>query len=241
MKPDVVADRLSSSTIPPELSGRLWHTTNESRFDGISASGFILAEPSIPDAERWKSAAGREHYPYVRWIGGISLFDFVDFDPDSYDAKYPLSTWLTFVPFRKDWQNSLWIETIVMPSLPTSSRGMTSFSGEEVVAPLATTSCQSLKLHALVRSQSRHFGKCLSEALIHRPSGHTSSVPPRAARPSPTLRSIGPPPARRSRIRRCRGAPDWNSVKSSSRLYTGELYVASRIRVQRLHHHSFRR
>ena len=27
---------------------------------------------------------GKEHYPYVRTLGGISLFDFNQFEPDSY-------------------------------------------------------------------------------------------------------------------------------------------------------------
>ena len=101
---------MPTSTFPTELAGKLWHTTNESRFEGIGTCGYIVVEPDIPDTDRWKSAAGREHYPYVRWIGGISLFDFSDFDPESYEAQFPLSSWRTFVPFQKTWRNSLWIE-----------------------------------------------------------------------------------------------------------------------------------
>ena len=95
---------------PPELFGRLWHTTHPDRFNRILSSGAILPEPDIPDGDRWKTLLGKDHYPYVRILGGVSLFDFVEFDPDSYEERCPVSTWREFVPYRTDWGCSVWIE-----------------------------------------------------------------------------------------------------------------------------------
>lgn len=53
---------------------------------------------------------GAEYYPYVRTLGGVSLFDFVGFDPEAYRAQYPMASWWTFVPTRRDWGASIWIE-----------------------------------------------------------------------------------------------------------------------------------
>lgn len=93
-----------------ELNGRLWHTTHPDRFSAIINSGGILPEPDISDRDRWKTSQGKEFYPYVRTIGGVSLFDFNNFDPESYGQKYPISSWRTFVPFRMEWGCSVWIE-----------------------------------------------------------------------------------------------------------------------------------
>src|ERR1035438_4494083 len=60
--------------------GGLWHTTRPERFDRILSTGAILPEPDILDSERWANA-GPEHYPYVRTLGGVSLFDFDGFNP----------------------------------------------------------------------------------------------------------------------------------------------------------------
>ena|SRR5258707_6506089 len=93
-----------------ELHGRLWHMTHPDRFQRILERGAIVPEPDIPDSERWKTAGGPEHYPYVRAIGGVSLFDFDEFDPESYEEKHPLSNWQEFVPFRREWCCAVWIE-----------------------------------------------------------------------------------------------------------------------------------
>ena len=93
-----------------ELNSRLWHTTHPDRFSAILKSGGISPEPDIADSDRWKTSQGKEFYPYVRIIGGVSLFDFNDFDPESYEQSYPMSSWQTFVPFRRDWGSSVWIE-----------------------------------------------------------------------------------------------------------------------------------
>ncbi len=94
-----------------ELHGGLWHTTHPERFVGILECGAILPEPEeIPDGDRWGTSQGPKHYPYVRFIGGVSLFDFHQFDPQSYQSKYPSSSWREFVPYRRDWGGAVWIE-----------------------------------------------------------------------------------------------------------------------------------
>ena len=92
------------------LRGGLWHTTSEQRYEGILAAGAILAEPPIPDEDRWGTRCGAWGWPYVRKLGGVSLFDFEGFDAETYEARFPLSSWREFVPFRQAWGSSVWIE-----------------------------------------------------------------------------------------------------------------------------------
>ena len=92
------------------LHGGLWHTTSPERFESIARDQEILPDPPIPDAERWGTAGGPDYFPYVRTLGGVSLFDFADFDPDSYSSSYPMSSWTEFVPCRGDWGAAIWIE-----------------------------------------------------------------------------------------------------------------------------------
>lgn len=92
------------------VSSGIWHTTSPTRFHAILESGGILPEPGLPDSERWSTNAGPEWYPYVRTLGGVSLFDLHGFEPDSYRERCPLSTWTEFVPYREDWKASVWIE-----------------------------------------------------------------------------------------------------------------------------------
>lgn len=100
----------SEDDFPALLLGKLWHTTSLARYDMIIKSGQILPNPSIPEKERWGSYRGPEFYPYVRFLGGISLFDFANFQTDAYCKKYPLSSWYEFVPYRRKWGKSVWIE-----------------------------------------------------------------------------------------------------------------------------------
>ncbi len=88
----------------------LWHTTSKCRYDAIKADGTIRVEPKIPDAERHKTANGPANYPFVRSLGGVSLFDFSAFDPEWYGQSYPLSSWVFFVPVRSGWTEAIWIE-----------------------------------------------------------------------------------------------------------------------------------
>lgn len=96
--------------LPELLRDGLWHTTNNERFAGILTAGNILPEPPIPDLQRWGTAGGPSVYPFVRSIGGVSLFDFVGFDETAYNTKYPLSMWKTFVPCFSGWDEAVWIE-----------------------------------------------------------------------------------------------------------------------------------
>ena len=101
---------LERKRVLTELNGRLWHTTHPDRFTSILTSHAILPEPSIPDGERSFTGGGKEHYPYVRTLGGVSLFDFDQFDPETYLDKCPGCTWAEFVPYRIKWGCSVWIE-----------------------------------------------------------------------------------------------------------------------------------
>ena len=92
------------------LGRGLWHTTSVRRNEGIRSRKAILSDPPIPDDERWGTLIGPDGWPYVRTLEGVSLFDFAGFDPEAYSAKYPLGSWREFVPFRRSWGASVWIE-----------------------------------------------------------------------------------------------------------------------------------
>ncbi|TKB57060.1 MAG: hypothetical protein E8D49_14295 [Nitrospira sp.] len=95
---------------PEILREGIWHTTSVERFEGILAAGSILPEPPIPDRDRWGTAFGPSHYPFVRSIGAVSVFDFSGFDETTYEEKYPNSMWRIFVPCFSKWDESIWIE-----------------------------------------------------------------------------------------------------------------------------------
>lgn len=99
-----------ASHILAVLSRGLWHTTSTSKYHAILKTGEILPNPPIPESERWKTSSGPCNFPFVRTLDGVSLFDFVGFVPELYDRNFPMSSWRTFVPFRKDWGASVWIE-----------------------------------------------------------------------------------------------------------------------------------
>ena len=89
------------------LQGKLWHTTSKSRFEGIRKCGSILVNPPenlVPNEDRWHGV--------VRHLGGVSLFDFHDFCPDTYDRKCQVSEWQRFVPICIDrgWDSAVWLE-----------------------------------------------------------------------------------------------------------------------------------
>jgi hypothetical protein len=110
------------------LRGSVWHTTNSDRLQGIVRSNAILPEPDIADTDRWSTSQGRTYYPYVRTLGGVSLFDFRDFDPEYYSAIYPNSTWTEFIPYRSVWKEAVWIEVDI------SQLGAAFISGAELLA-----------------------------------------------------------------------------------------------------------
>lgn len=95
---------------PVVLREHLWHMTHPDRFAQILKAGAILPDPPIADVHRWKTSRGPHYYPYVRTIGGVSLFDFEGFDPARYSAEYPISSWRQFVPYSREWGMSVWIQ-----------------------------------------------------------------------------------------------------------------------------------
>lgn len=101
---------MTQSSFPNKLQGDVWHTTSYERYQQIQRDGQILANPNIPDSERWKTCHGPDFYPYVRTLGGVSLFEFIKFDPASYEKKYPLSSWRKFIPYCFKWDKSVWLE-----------------------------------------------------------------------------------------------------------------------------------
>ena len=104
------AGSVSVSSFPQELREGLWHTTSPERFDRIRFTGAIVCNPDLPDQERWATARGPDFYPFVRTLGGVSLFDFAGFEPASYEKEYPCSSWRTFAPGRREWASAIWIE-----------------------------------------------------------------------------------------------------------------------------------
>ena len=92
------------------LRGGLWHTTSECRFQGIMSRKAILSVPPVPEDKRWGANCGPSGWPYVRTLGGVSLFDFAGFDPEDYDTRFPACSWKEFVPYRHTWGASIWIE-----------------------------------------------------------------------------------------------------------------------------------
>lgn len=97
------------SRFPKILLDRLWHSTSIDRFEGILKDGAIRPEPDIPDSARWCASKGPKHYPFVRTLGGVSLFDFSDFNPTEYGKRYSAS-WHSFVPDSYGGGNSVWVE-----------------------------------------------------------------------------------------------------------------------------------
>jgi hypothetical protein len=100
----------SRQAVLAELVGSVWHTTHPDRFERILECGAILPEPDISKHERWGTAGGPEGYPYVRSIGGVSLFDFRGFEAESYSEQNRSSSWDYFVPCHSSWDSAVWIE-----------------------------------------------------------------------------------------------------------------------------------
>lgn len=69
-----------------------------------------MRNPPLEDSERHTSKDGPQYNPLVRQLGGISLFDFIDFNPAIYEEKYPSSTWYSFVPCYQRYTECVWIE-----------------------------------------------------------------------------------------------------------------------------------
>ncbi|MGA9899735.1 MAG: hypothetical protein WBQ09_16670 [Terriglobales bacterium] len=93
-----------------ELDGGLWHSTHPGRFKAILRSGAVLPEPPIANPDGWVTLSGESYRSFARNLGGVSLFDFYQFDPKSYQERCPMSSWDEFVPYREKWGGAVWIE-----------------------------------------------------------------------------------------------------------------------------------
>ena len=99
---------------PNKLYGSVWHSTSIERYEKIKSDGEIKAEPDLPDKERFSTALGDKHYPFVRSIGGVSVFDFRTFDVKKYNHQFGASNWATFAPCRTGWTETIWIEVDIL-------------------------------------------------------------------------------------------------------------------------------
>jgi hypothetical protein len=112
--PRVTAEKIELNSLRnlmlKELHGSLWHTTHPDRFRRILELGSILPVPDPPNPDGWRTMDGEPYRSYAHTLGAVSLFDFDQFDPESYAAKCPMSSWDTFVPYREKWGSAVWIE-----------------------------------------------------------------------------------------------------------------------------------
>lgn len=92
------------------LCNKLWHTTSVERYESITRMGCISINPPIPDSERYNTNGGEEHCPLVRYLGGVSLFDFTNFNYKTYPKEYPSSSVYNFVPCPPERDKAIWIE-----------------------------------------------------------------------------------------------------------------------------------
>ncbi|PCJ29469.1 MAG: hypothetical protein COA90_11535 [Gammaproteobacteria bacterium] len=97
-------------TFPSELLGSFWHTTSVSRYLKILKSGSIHPNPDIE--LRWGTGQGSEFYPFVRVLGGVSIFDFHKFNFEKYSRMFPSSSLYSFVPVQRDWEEAIWIQLL---------------------------------------------------------------------------------------------------------------------------------
>lgn len=162
---------MTRELIMTELRGGLWHTTHPDRFENILGSGGIFPEPNIPETGRWKPVGGKDHYPYARILGGVSLFDFDQFDPDRYSEKYPLSSWCEFVPYRKLWGRAVWIEIdreLAAPHLVSSSELVAKWKSDEAYGHNFMPYIEAAYLGVLPRRAfKRAFLVCGDDDIFH--------------------------------------------------------------------------
>lgn len=101
---------MSSTLFPSVLRDSVWHTTTSERYKNIIQTNGIIPEPALLDSERWGRGRGPEYYPFVRSVGGVSLFDFRGFDEVEYSYNYSSSMWRSFVPCAFRSNKAIWIE-----------------------------------------------------------------------------------------------------------------------------------
>lgn len=95
--------------IPNQLKNGVWHTTSVERYKSILKTGFILPEPDIPEEGRWGGGLDENKHPFVRSIGGVSLFDFRNLNQKNNENKCLSTGWHSFVPVQRAWKQAIWI------------------------------------------------------------------------------------------------------------------------------------
>ncbi len=144
---------------PEILRGSVWHTTTPKRYESIIEKGSILPEPDLSDSERWGTAKGETHYPYVRSIGGVSLFDFRNFDEEQYSKRYPVSSWRAFVPCSHRSDEAIWIQI----NLQLVKENY--ISGEALLAEWKSSGELRRKIMPLI--EAAHIGQISATAFGH--------------------------------------------------------------------------
>lgn len=128
-----------------------------------------MVEPNIDDKERWGS---RDRPPFVRKIGGISLFDFNGFDPESYAVSHPLSSWQYFIPHRNDWGGAVWL------NIDRAAVTNSFISAYEILARWDVTGNRSHNV--MPRIEAAHLGNlpisAISSAFLTWDGGHKVRV-----------------------------------------------------------------
>lgn len=83
-----------------ELWGGVWHTTHPERFLSILDDGAVSPDPPFSD----------HNGTFAQSLGGVSLFDFREFDPIKYSVTHTVSAWRSFVPYQRRWAGAVWLE-----------------------------------------------------------------------------------------------------------------------------------
>ncbi|KZN30034.1 hypothetical protein N480_03560 [Pseudoalteromonas luteoviolacea S2607] len=92
-----------TNILPKELERKVWHVTSLENAKKIIAHGSIIANPDIPESERWGGSCESVH-PFARSINGISLFDLRQ---EKALKKHPLSY---FKPMNLKAPTTIWFE-----------------------------------------------------------------------------------------------------------------------------------
>lgn len=98
-----------STSFPSVLLDAYWHCTSVDNYSAIISCGNLLPEPASLTG-KWGEGQGPDCFPFVRTLGGVSIFDFHGFSPEEYSRQFPSSSWHTFVPGRQCWERTIWIK-----------------------------------------------------------------------------------------------------------------------------------
>lgn len=104
--------------IPSELLNEVCHTTTVHSFISIYESGFIFTNPDplMLNHEKYGNIKDKNNQTYVQSIGGISLFDFVNFSIKEYEDHYKpgYGDLYRFLPFNERNNKNGWAVWLVI-------------------------------------------------------------------------------------------------------------------------------